>query len=198
MARESKRPARGFGSTKYDRDLARVPRLRRRGPKMQPSKALVAAVTGGVAAGGIVIGAICVAVAFMNDPDAPTARIVAPIALLVGVRASARALGTPSLARLLARLDPRFDPRRWRTEHQVALMAAMALGGLVCLVFSASLVDFSKAWSPWSGWDASILTGDVILVLLWTLFGALIAGGGVHVIPNAEAIKWTLPRRGAY
>jgi hypothetical protein len=151
---------------------------------MLTSKEVVAVVTGGVAAAGIFIGAISVALAFTNGPDAPTARFLAPIALLVGVGASARAVGRlPSLAMLLARLDPRFDPRRWRTEHQVALMAAMALGGLVCLVFSASHIDFSKAWR-WasSGGDASLLTGDVILVLLWTLFGALIAGGGVYVI----------------
>ena len=161
---------------------------------MQMSKAFLAAVIGGVGAAGIVIGAICVALAFTDGPDAPTSRIVAPIALLVGVGAVAFAFGqeapvqpsgseaSASLAMLLARLDPRFDPRRWKTEHQVALMAAMALGGLACFVFSASHIDFSKAWRRGSGWDASILTVDVILVRLWTLFGALIAGGGVYVI----------------
>ena len=160
---------------------------------MLTSKDIVAVVTGGVAAAGIFIGAISVAFALRNGPDAQTAGFVATIALLVGVGASARAV---TLRRqydhqepmtearrpdTLARLDPRLDPRRWRTEHQVALMAAMALGGLGGLVFSASHIDLYKAWL-WSVRDASILTGDVIRVLLWTLFGALIAGGGVYVI----------------
>jgi hypothetical protein len=152
---------------------------------MQTSKAFVAAVIGGIGAGGFLIGAISDALAFTNDPG--PSRIVAPIALLVGLGALAFALRQPrqprqfSPAMPLVRLDPRFDPRRWRTEHQVALLAAMALGGLVCFVLSTSHIDFSKAWRV-LGWDASILAGDVILVLLWTLFGALIAGGSIYVI----------------
>jgi hypothetical protein len=159
---------------------------------MLTSKDIVAVVTAGVAAAGIFIGAISVAFALRNGPDAQTAGFAATIALLVGVGASARAVTlrrqhdhqAMTEARrpdTLARLDPRLDPRRWRTEHQVALMVAMALGGLGGLVFSASHIDFYKAWLL-SVWDASILTGDVIRVLLWTLFGALIAGGGVYVI----------------
>ena len=125
---------------------------------MLTSKEIVAVVTGGVAAAGIFIGAISVALAFTNGPDAPTARFVATIALLVGVGASARAValrrqddhqGPMTEARrpdTLARLDPRFDPRRWRTEHQVVVAAAifcgLAFGGLSALKHLAERDDF--------------------------------------------------------
>lgn len=124
---------------------------------MLTSKEIVAVLTGGVAAAGIFIGAISVALAFTNGPDAPTARFVATIALLVGVGASARAValrrqddhqGPMTEARrpdTLARLDPRFDPRRWRTEHQVVVAAAifcgLAFGGLSALKHLAERDD---------------------------------------------------------
>jgi hypothetical protein len=130
--------------------------------------------------------------ALTDRRDAGTSAIVAAIGLLVGAGAIAfafrqaseppsRSEASASLASVLARLDPRFDPCRWKTEHLVALIGSMALGVLVCLVFSASHIGFSEAWRV-SAWDASILTWDVILALLWTLFGALVAGGGVYVI----------------
>ena len=83
---------------------------------MLTSKEIVAVVTAGVAAAGIFIGAISVAFALRNGPDAQTAGFVATIALLVGVGATARAV---TLRRLHDHQGPMTEARRADGEPNI-------------------------------------------------------------------------------
>ena len=89
-----------------------------------------------------------------------------------------------------------LDPRDWEREHQVALIAAFAIGvvaGAVVLEFLpgrygvrscglsylfSSLFDFDQYWARRLGrivgkcWD---------LYFFWPLFGGLIGGGIVYI-----------------
>ena len=83
-------------------------------------------------------------------------------------------------------LDPRLDPREWKKEHKVALVGAIALGCVIGLVFGSAHVNWDyvrvNLWYEISNMyltDRGVLS--VLSVLLWTLFGGVVAGSVVYI-----------------
>jgi hypothetical protein len=80
-----------------------------------------------------------------------------------------------------------MNPLLWKREHQIALVCAIALGGLIGMILgffvTPHYVSFrwGKLWCDYGYNCIYLLQGYWLLILFWTSIGGLVGGGLVYV-----------------
>ena len=81
-----------------------------------------------------------------------------------------------------------LDPRRWKGEHQIALVCAVALGAIVGLLVGFQVTEdytgfrWGALYCPSGNWSCYyLMTGYRLKILEWTVLGGLIGAAVVYI-----------------
>jgi hypothetical protein len=81
-----------------------------------------------------------------------------------------------------------IDPRRWKKEHQIALVCAVALGAIVGLLVGFQVTEdytgfrWGALYCPNGNWSCSyLLTGYRLKMLEWMVLGGMIGAAFVYI-----------------